>query len=70
MVEGSLWVYGQTDLGAYYRGDLTLRQLYIRLISLPTEAPVMDVLRAEQDKAEANRRVSAVEATLSKFQRR
>lgn len=70
MVEGSLWVYGRTDLTDYYRGVLTLRQVYVRLVVLPPDAPVMDLLRAEAEKAEATRRQVEVESFTDELKRR
>ena len=67
MVEGSLWVYGRTDLADYYRGDLTLRQIANRLRSLPVEAPIWRVIEDQQAKAEEHQKVAEIEATLAKF---
>lgn len=69
MVEGSLWVYGRTDLTDFYRGALTLRQIWTRIICLPPEAPINRVFEDEQEKAEAQRQVSDIENVLSSFQK-
>lgn len=69
MVEGSLWVYGRTDLTDFYRGALTLRQLWTRIICLPPEAPINRVLEEEQERADAARQVSDIEDVLSSFQK-
>ena len=69
MAEGSLWVYGQTDLTAFYRGALTLRQVWNRLICLPPEAPINRVLEEEQERADAARQVSDIEDVLSSFRK-
>lgn len=70
MVEGSLWVYGRTDLTDYYRGALTLRQVYVRLLSLPAKAPVSVLLAEEQQKAEERRRAVEVESYTDELKRR
>lgn len=70
MVEGSLWVFGRTDLTDYYRGDLTLRQIYVRLVSLPDDAPARALLHEEQERADAERRVTELERQRSDFLRR
>ena len=67
MVEGSLWVYGRTDLADYYRGALTLRQVYVRICSLPPESPLEGLLREQQERAAERARVAEIEATLAKF---
>ena len=52
MVEGSLWVYGQTDLTDYYADRLTLRQVWNRLVVLPRTAPSWALIESETEKAE------------------
>lgn len=70
MVEGSLWVYGQTRLTDYYRGDLCLRELSNRFLALPPEAPIWDVLRGEEERAETQRRADDIDDVLSQFKPR
>lgn len=70
MVEGSLWVYGRTDLADFYRGTLTLRQVWVRLRALPEEAPIWAVLDAEREKAEQRKQVDEIDAALAPFQRK
>lgn len=67
MVEGSLWVYGHTDLTDFYRGVLTLRQIWNRIICLPHEAPINRVLEDEQEKAEAARQVMEIGDRMAQF---
>lgn len=74
MVEGSLWVYGQTDLKDFYRGALTLRQLWVRICSLPAEAPLSRLLDAEAEaaaeKAAQRKQVEDIDAALAPFKRK
>lgn len=62
-------MYGNTDLTDFYRGELTLRQVWNRLICLPHEAPINRVLEDEQEKADAARAVSDIEGVLATFQK-
>lgn len=68
-MEGSLWVYGHTDLTDFYRDRLTLRQIYVRIRALPAEAPLVRLLAAEQEKAEVEAKEREVMRTLAPFQR-
>lgn len=68
-MEGSLWVYGHTDLGDFYRGTLTLRQVYARLTNLPHEAPVWRVLEKWDRQAKAEQTERDVLDTLAQFRR-
>ena len=70
MVEGSLWVYGRTDLADFYRGDLSLRQVWVRLRSLSPEAPIWVVLEAEQEKAKQRKQVDDIDDALAPFMRK
>lgn len=62
-----MWVYGHTDLGDYYRGDLSLRQVMVRLLSLPAESPTWDVIREQEEQAQARRQVADIEDVLARF---
>jgi hypothetical protein len=66
-----LWVYGNTDLADFYAGRLTLRQIKVRLLSLPHEppnrAPTWDALLADQEKSDERRKVTEVEDVLARF---
>ncbi len=70
MVEGSLWVYGQTRLLDYYEDRLSLRELLNRFYALPAEAPIWDVLRAEDQKAEERRRAAEIDDVLNRYKPR
>lgn len=67
MVEGSLWVYGQTRLLDYYEDRITLRELVNRFYALPPEAPIWDVLRAEWEKADAAHKATELDAVLNRY---
>lgn len=68
MVEGDLWIHGQTDLGDLYRERLTLRQVWVRLVAMPAEAGWWGILRAEHEKAEAAQQESEIKSLLAQFQ--
>jgi hypothetical protein len=71
VVEGSLWVYGnRTDLADFYRGDLTLRQVWVRLRALAEDAPLWVVLEAEQEKAKQRKQADDIDAALAPFKRK
>lgn len=69
MVEGSLWVYGHTDLMDYYRDRLTLRQVYARLACLPRESPFMQLQGDLEAQSQADQQVADVQAVLDQFKR-
>lgn len=50
-VEGSLALCG-IDLADYYRGEMTMRALWVRIQALPAEAWLWRELRAEAERAE------------------
>lgn len=67
MVEGSLWVYGQTRLLDYYEDRISLRELANRFYALPDEAPIWGVLRAEDAKAEEARKDAELDDVLNRY---
>ena len=49
MVEGDLWRYAHTDLTDFYRGALTLRQVWVRFRSIARdESATWAAIDAEQ----------------------
>lgn len=60
-------MYGRTDLADFYADRLTLRQLKVRLLGLPPEAPTWDLLREEHEKAHARRQAADIEDVLARF---
>lgn len=62
-------MYGHTDLGDFYRDRLTLRQIYVRIIALPAEAPTWRVLEKWDAEAKAADKEREVRATLAQFTR-
>lgn len=67
MVEGDLWVYAHTDLTDFYRGALTLRQIWVRFAMLPAEARIWETLRPLYEKAEAEQKLADIDDVLSMF---
>lgn len=63
-------MYGATDLGDFYRGSLTLRQILIRIQSAPDEAPIQELLAAQRADAEARRDLHEHDAALAPFNRK
>ena len=64
MVEGDLWRYAQTDLTDFYRGALTLRQVWVRFIALPAEAAIWERLREQDERAESARKLADIDDVM------
>jgi hypothetical protein len=60
-------VYGQTDLGDYYRGDLTLRQLLVRIQALPVDSPLQELLTTQAEEFRQQQNSAEVDRALSIF---
>lgn len=64
-----MWVYGHTDLTDFYRDRLTLRQVWVRLVALPAEAPVWGVLEGMEERAKEARQVNEIDQALAMFRK-
>lgn len=63
-------MYGGVDLGDFYRGDLSLRQILVRIQSVPEEAPIQQLLADLQARAEDLRNLHEHDAALAPFERK
>lgn len=61
--------YNLGDLGDLYRDEMTLRQVWVRFWALPPDAPLLVVLRAEQEKAEADQRSADLDDALTRYRK-
>ena len=43
-------MYAHTDLGDFYRGTLSLRQIQVRIAAMPLDAPLIQVLEERESR--------------------
>jgi hypothetical protein len=43
-------VYAHTDLGDFYRGTLSLRQIKVRIAAMPLDAPLIQMLEVRESR--------------------
>lgn len=60
-------MYAQTDLGDFYRGTLTLRQVLIRIQALPDDSPLQLLLAHQAAQVERERNDAEIDQALSVF---
>lgn len=60
-------MYARTDLGDFYRGSLTLRQVLVRILALPLDSPLQQLLAAQAEEVEQRRNAADIDKALSVF---
>jgi hypothetical protein len=61
-----LWRYG-TDLGDLYRGEMTLRQLWVRMQALPADCPFWLEVEAERERDAVDQQARDIDNVLDMF---
>lgn len=62
-----MWAHAHTDLTDFYRDRLTLRQIHVRIKSLPPDAHLWAVLDAEEEREKQQEEARELQAILDKF---